>query len=89
MGNKAVKARRLGDPMGVSVADVERSATPYLLQPEEIGQAMGATLPMLQGHLLVAAINVIVKLRVADVIGAETLSTDAIADRIKVSTRAH
>lgn len=31
-----------------------------------------------------AAINVIVKLRVPDVIGAETLSCDAIADRIKV-----
>jgi hypothetical protein len=32
----------------------------------------------------VAAINVIVKLRVPDVIGSETLSCDAIADRIKV-----
>jgi len=84
MGNKTAKTRALGDPVGCTTAEVQRSTTPYLLKPEEMGPAMGSTLPMLQGHLLVAAINVIVKLRVPDVIGAETLSCDAIADRIKV-----
>eukprot|EP00976_Prorocentrum_cordatum_P085674 1186192-Prorocentrum_minimum.AAC.2 len=75
--------REVGDPWGVAAAKVIRSSKPMVLEPDQIGPTMGGLMPMLQGHLLSAAINTICRLSIPDAIGSETLSVRQIAVRIQ------
>ena len=76
----------LSDPYGVGVANVTRSSEPMLVDPDQIWPLVGQLLPLIQAHFVTASLNVAGRLRIADILGKETLSVSEIAERINTAT---